>query len=81
MQTWINPAGAVTDPPLDHRDIAGDVCVAVVVTCLVSWLVLMASGAFARRALDRRRLNHWEAEMAGGRPALERPRPLRPGPE
>lgn len=68
MQTWINPAGAATDPPLDHRDIAGDVCVAVVVTCLVSWLVLMASGAFARRALDRRRLNDWEAEWRADGP-------------
>jgi len=61
VRTWINPAGAVTDPPLDHRDIAGDVCIAVVATCLVSWLVLLASGALARRLLDRRRMNAWDA--------------------
>src|SRR5271169_302089 len=68
VRTWINPSGAVTDPPLNHRDIAGDVCIAVVATCLVSWLVLLASGALARRMLDRRRLNAWDAEWRGSGP-------------
>ena len=68
VRTWIAPSGAVTDPPLNHRDIAGDVCIAVVATCLVSWLVLLASGALARRALDRRRLNAWEAEWRASGP-------------
>jgi hypothetical protein len=67
-RTWIAPSGAVTAPPLDHRDIAGDVCIAVVATCLVSWLVLLAAGALARRALDRRRLNAWEAEWRASGP-------------
>ncbi len=62
VQTWIGPSGAVIDPPLDHRDIVGDVSIAVLATCLVSWLVLLASGALARWALDRRRLNAWAAE-------------------
>jgi hypothetical protein len=61
VRTWIDPSGAVTDPPLQHRDIVGNVCLAVMVTCLVSWLVLLAAGTLARRALDRRRLNAWEA--------------------
>ena len=68
VRTWINPSGAVTNPPLDHRDIAGDVCIAVVATCLVSWLVLLASGALARRLLDRRRLNAWDAEWRASGP-------------
>ena len=68
VRTWINPSGAVTDPPLDHRDIVGDVCIAVVATCLVSWLVLLASGALARRLLDRRRLNAWDAEWRASGP-------------
>ncbi len=68
VRTWIAPSGAVTAPPLDHRDIAGDVCIAVVATCLASWLVLLASGALARRALDRRRLNAWEAEWRASGP-------------
>jgi hypothetical protein len=68
VRTWIDPSGAVTSPPMDHRDIAGDVCLAVVATCLVSWLLLLASGALVRRALDRRRLNAWEAEWRASGP-------------
>ena len=62
VRTWIDASGAVTNPTLDHRDIVGDVCIAVVATCVVSWLVLLLSGTLARRALNRRRLSAWEAE-------------------
>jgi hypothetical protein len=67
-QTWIDPSGAVTSPPMNHRDIAGAVCLAVTGTCLVSWLVLLVAGMLARRALDRRRLNAWEAEWRASGP-------------
>jgi len=66
VRTWINASGAVTDPPLDHRNIVGDVCIAVIATCLVSWLVLLTSSMLARRALDRRRLSAWDAEWRAG---------------
>ncbi len=62
VRTWIAPSGAVIGPPLDHRDIVGDVLVAVIATCLVSWLVLLVSCALARQVLDRRRLSAWDAE-------------------
>jgi hypothetical protein len=62
VQTWIDPSGAVTDPPLDHRVVAGDVLLGVTATVLVSGLLLLAAGALARRMLDRRRLRAWEAE-------------------
>ena len=62
VRTWIDASGAVTNPPIDHRDIVGDVCIAVVATCLASWLVLLVSGTLVRRALNRRRLSAWEAE-------------------
>ncbi|MGH3283915.1 MAG: Rv1733c family protein [Streptosporangiaceae bacterium] len=68
VRIWIDASGAVTAPPSDHRDIAGDVSVAVMATCLVSWLVLLASGALVRRALDRRRLRAWEAEWRAAEP-------------
>jgi hypothetical protein len=68
MRIWINPSGAVTDPPLRHRDVIGDVMVAVMTTCLMSWLVLLAAWTLARRELDRRRLNAWEAEWRASGP-------------
>jgi hypothetical protein len=68
VRTWIDASGTVTDPPPNHRDITGDVTVTVVATCFVSWLVLLAAGTLARRALDRRRLNAWEAEWRASGP-------------
>src|SRR5262249_37782950 len=69
VRTWIGPSGAVTDPPPDHRVIAGEVCFAVVTTCLLSCLVLLGTWALTRRALDHRRLRAWGAEWRGGGPA------------
>jgi hypothetical protein len=68
VRTWIDASGAVTDPPLDHREIAGDVSIAVIATCLVSGLVLLASSTLVRRVLDRRRLSAWEAEWRASGP-------------
>jgi hypothetical protein len=68
VRIWVAPSGAIIDPPLSHRDIIGDVFVAVTATCLVSWLVLLAAWTLARRALDRRRLNAWEAEWRASGP-------------
>ena len=68
VRTWIDPSGAVTDPPLDHRVVVGNVWLAVMMTCLVSWVLLLAAGILARRALDRRRLRAWEAEWRASGP-------------
>ena len=75
VRTWINASGAVTDPPPQHRQIVGDVCVAVAATCLLSLLVLLGSAALARWTLDRWRLDAWEAEWrASGSLGSGRPR-------
>lgn len=68
VRTWIDPSGAVTDPPLDHRVVAGDVVMAVTATLLLSALLLMAAWALARRLLDRRRLRAWETEWRASGP-------------
>ena len=68
VQTWIDPSGAVTDPPLERRVVVGDVWLAVVATCLMSWLLLLAAGVLVRRVLDRRRLRAWEAEWRASGP-------------
>ena len=68
LRTWIDRSGAVTDPPMDHRVIVGYVFLAVMATCQLSWLVLLAAAVLVRRALDRRRLNAWEAEWRASGP-------------
>ena len=68
VRIWTNPAGAISDPPPGRRDVIGDVMVAVMTTCLVSWLTLLAAWVLARRALDRRRLSAWEAEWRASGP-------------
>jgi hypothetical protein len=68
VQIWVAPSGAMIDPPLSHRDIVGDVCLAVVTSCVVSWLVLLAAWILVRRALDRRRFSAWEAEWRASGP-------------
>ena len=68
VRTWIDPSGAITDPPLDHRVIVGNVWLAVTATCLVSWLLLLVAGVLVRRGLDRRRLRAWEAEWRASGP-------------
>ena len=74
VPTWINASGAVTNPPPQHREIVGDVCVAVAATCLLSLLVLLGSATLARRILDRWRLDAWEAEWRASGRGSGRPR-------
>ena len=62
VTVWVNASGAVTGPPPAHRVVVGDVCIAAVVTVLVTCLLLLGSNALARRALDRRRLRAWDAD-------------------
>jgi hypothetical protein len=68
VRTWIDPSGAVTNRPADHRIVVGNVWLAVIVTCLGSWLLLLAAGVLVRRVLDRRRLRAWEAEWRASGP-------------
>jgi hypothetical protein len=62
VTVWIDASGAITRPPPDHREIAGYVCIAAVLTCLVASLLVLGSDALALRALDRGRLRAWDAE-------------------
>lgn len=74
VRTWIDRSGVVTDPPLNHRVIAGDVWMAVTATLLVSGLLLLGAAGLARRMLDRRRLSAWEAEWRTSGPLWSRHR-------
>jgi hypothetical protein len=68
VRTWIDASGAITGPPLDHRDISGDVCITVIATCLISGLLLLASSTLVRQVLDHRRLRAWDAEWRASGP-------------
>lgn len=68
VPTWISASGAVASPPIAHREIVGDVFVAVGVTCMASLLLLLTLWALAWRALNRWRLNAWEAEWRSAGP-------------
>jgi hypothetical protein len=62
IATWIDGSGRITDPPAAHNAVIGDVVVAGTLACLGALFVLLGAQALACRALDRRRLNAWEAE-------------------
>ncbi len=62
VRVWIDASGAVTSPPTDPQVIAGNVCIAAVVTCLVTSLLVLGANALGRRVLDRRRMRAWDAE-------------------
>ena len=68
VKVWVDASGAVTSPPPDHRMIAGDVCIASIVACLVACLLVLGSNALARCALDRRRMRAWDSEWRAAGP-------------
>ena len=68
VTVWVDASGAVTGAPPDHRAIASDVCLAALVTCLVTSLLVLGSSTLAHRALDRRRLRAWDAEWRAAGP-------------
>jgi hypothetical protein len=55
VRTWIDRSGAVTAPPADHRVIVGSVFLAVMATCELSWLVLLAAAVLVRPLWSGRR--------------------------
>ena len=62
VAAWIDASGAIASPPPEHREIVGDVSIAATIASMVAILLLLESNALARRVLDRRRLNAWDAE-------------------
>ena len=52
----------------ERADFVGCVLLAVIATCQLSWLVLLAAAVLVRRTLDRRRLSAWEAEWRASGP-------------
>ena len=61
-RVWINAAGAITDPPVGHRDVMAEVAVTIMVTGITLILLLLGAEALAVRSLDHRRFSAWDAE-------------------
>lgn len=74
LTVWVDAAGAVTSPPSDPRVIDGNVCIAAVVTCMATSLLVLGANALGRRALDRRRMRAWDAEWRATGPRWTSPR-------
>jgi hypothetical protein len=62
VPVWTDQAGQLTEPPLQHSQVAGraDISRALAVVTLAVTLILV--GWLGRRALDRRRLAGWDAD-------------------
>lgn len=62
IRIWVDRTGAISDPPADQRDVSAEVTIAVMFTCMASLFLLFGSAALAGQALNRRRLETWDAE-------------------
>ena len=62
VPVWVNQAGQLTGPPLEHSQVVGraDMSKALGVAAVAVTLILV--GWLGRRALDRRRLAAWDAD-------------------
>lgn len=60
-RVWINASGAITDPPVGHRDVLAEVAVTVMVTGITLILLLLGAEALAVRSLNHRRSSAWDA--------------------
>lgn len=71
---WVNQAGQLTDPPLQHSQITGRMYLSEALAVAALAVALITAGAVARWALDRRRLAAWDAEWLSAGPQWS-PRP------
>jgi hypothetical protein len=62
VTVWVNQAGQLTDPPLQHSQITGRMYLSEALAVAALTIALITVGAVARWALDRRRLAAWDAE-------------------
>ena len=68
VMVWTNQAGQLTDPPLQHGQVAGRVVSARVLAVAALAVTLLIVGWAARWALDRRRLAAWGVEWLASGP-------------
>ncbi len=62
---WVNRAGQLTGPPLRHDQVTGQEMVGMVIAPFALGGLLLCAAALGLQAVDRRRLNAWDAEWRG----------------
>ena len=68
VRVWVTRDGALSDPPLLDSQVLGDVTFAEAGAVAVLALTAGATGALARRSLDKRRMAGWDAEWRAAGP-------------
>lgn len=67
VMVWVNKDGQLAYPPLQQAQVAVRARLAGMLAVVVLAITLFATGAIARRVLDRRRLAGWDADwLANG---------------
>ncbi len=69
VAVWVDPAGRITLPPVQHGDAAGRRALAALLAPITLGLVLLGWWKLARRALDRRRMAAWDADWQATGPS------------
>jgi len=62
VPVWVNQAGQLTEPPLEHSQVVGRADMSRVLGVAAVAVTLILVGWLGRRALDRRRLAAWDAD-------------------
>jgi hypothetical protein len=62
VPVWVNQAGQLVDPPLQHSQVVGRADMAQVLGAAAVAVTLIIVGWLGRRVLDRRRLAAWDAD-------------------
>jgi len=62
---WVNQSGRLTGPPLRPDQVTGQEVLAMVIAPFALGGFLLCAGALSMQAVDRRRLDAWDAEWRG----------------
>jgi hypothetical protein len=64
VMVWTDPSGRLTDPPMQHAQVAHQAALAALLAPAAFAVLLILAWALTRRALDRRRLAAWTADWS-----------------
>jgi hypothetical protein len=68
VMVWVNQAGQLTDPPLEHSQVTGRANLACGLAIAVLAVTLIVAGLAGRWVLNRRRLAAWDTDWLATEP-------------